>query len=91
MTAQLECNELHLGEGENCVESLWVKNKGWAGMADLIVGLYYRSQDQENGVDRTFYKQLEVASQTHVLVPVGDFNHPDICWVSNTAKHAQSR
>ena len=25
---QLECIELHLGEGKECVESLWVKIKG---------------------------------------------------------------
>ncbi|GAB0207738.1 hypothetical protein GRJ2_003239500 [Grus japonensis] len=45
--------------------------------------------DQE--VDEAFYRQLEVASQSQALVLMGDFNHPDICWKSKRAKHAQSR
>ncbi|GAB0208952.1 hypothetical protein GRJ2_003360900 [Grus japonensis] len=65
--------------------------KGQANMGDTVVGVYYRPPDQEEEVDEAFYRQLEVASQSQALVLMGDFNHPDICWKSNTAKHAQSR
>ena len=59
---QLECTQLHLGEGEGQVESLWVRIKGWAGMGDMVVGVYYRSPDQEEEVDEAFFEQLLVAS-----------------------------
>lgn len=49
MRAQLECYELHLGEGEKCAESLWVKIIGRAVMANITVGLYCRSENQEAG------------------------------------------
>ena len=91
MRDQLECNELHLGEGEELVESLWVRNKGWAAMADIAVEVYYRSPDQDDEVSEALYKQLEVVLQSHALVLMGDFNHPNICWVGNTARHMQPR
>ena len=37
--------------------------------------VYYRSADQEEEVDEAFYRQLQAASQSHVLVLMGDFNH----------------
>jgi len=39
---------------------------------------YYRPPDQEEEVDKAFYKQLQAASQSQALVLMGDFNHPDI-------------
>lgn len=65
--------------------------KGHANMGDTTVSVYYRLPDQENEVDEAFYTQLEVASQSHPLFLMGNFNHCDICWKSNTAKHTQSR
>lgn len=50
---------LYQGEGEE--ESMWVRMKVWAGMADITVGVYYRSCNQEDEVNAAFYKQLEVA------------------------------
>ncbi|GAB0207732.1 hypothetical protein GRJ2_003238900 [Grus japonensis] len=88
---QLECIELRLGVDEERVESLWLRMKGQANMGDTVVGVDYRPPDQEEEVNEAFYRQLEVASQSQALVLMGDFNHPDICWKSNTAKHAQSR
>ena len=59
---QLECTQLQLGEGEGQEESLWVRIKGWAGMGETVVGVCYRSPDQEEEeVDGAFYEQLEVA------------------------------
>ncbi|GAB0181056.1 hypothetical protein GRJ2_000570900 [Grus japonensis] len=54
-------------------------------------GLTRWPPDQDEEVDEAFYRQLEVASRSQALVLMGDFNHPDICWKSNTARHAQSR
>ncbi|GAB0206702.1 hypothetical protein GRJ2_003135800 [Grus japonensis] len=34
---------------------------------------------------------MEAASRSQVLVLMGDFNHPDICWRDNTAGYKQSR
>ena len=88
---QLECTQLHLGEGEEQGESLWVRIKGQAGMDDTVVGVYYRSTDQVEDIDKAYYKKLEVASRSWTLVLMGDFNHPDICWISNSARHVQSK
>ncbi|GAB0199938.1 mitochondrial enolase superfamily member 1 [Grus japonensis] len=60
-------------------------------MGDTVVGVYYRPPDQDEEVDEAFYRQLEVALRSQALVLMGDFNHPDICWKGNMAKHAQSR
>ena len=88
---QVECTQLHPGEGEEKVESLWVRIKGrQAGMGDPAVGVYCSSPDQEE-VGEAFYKQLKVASRSWMMVLTGDFNYPDICWVSNSARHAQSK
>ncbi|GAB0204592.1 mitochondrial enolase superfamily member 1 [Grus japonensis] len=88
---QLECIELLVGVDEERVKSLWVRIKGQANMGDTVVDVYYRPPDQEEEVDEAFYRQLEVASRSQALVLVEDFNHPDICWNDNTARHAQSR
>lgn len=52
------------------------------------MGVCYRPPYQEE-VDEDFYRQLEAASKSQVLV--GDFNYCDICWISNTTKHKQFR
>ncbi|PKU29035.1 mitochondrial fission process protein 1 [Limosa lapponica baueri] len=81
--------KLSLGADEEIVESLWVRIKGQASMRDTVVGDYYRSPDQDGEADEAFYSQLKVASQLQALVLMGDFNHPDICWVA-TQPHMYS-
>ncbi|GAB0179201.1 hypothetical protein GRJ2_000385400 [Grus japonensis] len=49
-----------------------------------------RPPDEEEETDEACYRQLEIASQSQALVLMGDFNHPDICWKGNMAKHTQS-
>ena len=71
------------------VESLWVRIKGQASMDDTVVGVYYMPLDQEEEVNEAFYKQLEVASRSQVLVLMGDFSCPHICWIRNIARHVQ--
>jgi len=43
--------------------------KGKANRGDIMVGAYYRPLDQEEEVDETFYRQLQVASRSQALVP----------------------
>ncbi|CAM4677035.1 unnamed protein product [Caretta caretta] len=51
----------------------------------------YRPPDQGDEVDEAFFRQLTEVTRSQALVLMGDFNHPDICWESNTAVHTQSR
>lgn len=56
ISGQLECMELHLGRDEELSESLWVRIKGTAGTCDIIVGICYRSSNQEDGVDEALHR-----------------------------------
>ena len=49
------------------------------------------NMEAEEKVDEAFHKQLEVVSRSQALVLMGDFNYPDICWISSIARHAWSR
>ncbi|RMC09822.1 hypothetical protein DUI87_13609 [Hirundo rustica rustica] len=64
---------------EDGVECLWVRIKGKANKADILLGVCYRPPNQEEEVDNLFYKQLENVSGSSALAFVGDFNLPDIC------------
>ncbi|RMC12189.1 hypothetical protein DUI87_11325 [Hirundo rustica rustica] len=76
---------------EDGVECLWVRIKGKANKADILLGVSYHPPNQGEEVDNLFYKQLENVSGSSALVLVGDFNMPDICWELNTAEKRQSR
>ncbi|PKU30779.1 adaptin ear-binding coat-associated protein 1 [Limosa lapponica baueri] len=84
-----ECQELI--EGNSRVECLWVRIRGRASKADIVVGVCYRLPNQNVEIDEIFYKQLGEVSRLLALVLVGDFNLPDISWVHNTAEREQSR
>ncbi|PKU34926.1 mitochondrial fission process protein 1 [Limosa lapponica baueri] len=84
-----ECQELI--EGNSRVECLWVRIRGRASKADIVVGVCYRPPNQDVEVDEMFYKQLAEVSRSLALVLVGDFNLPDISWAHNTAEREQSR
>ncbi|KAK4820905.1 hypothetical protein QYF61_008137 [Mycteria americana] len=71
--------------------SLWVRIRGKANKADIVVGVCYRPPNQDEETDELFYKQLGEASRSLALVLVGDFNLPDVCWKYNTAERKQSR
>lgn len=51
---------------------------------------YVYLPDKEEEVDEAFYEQLELVLQSLALVLMGDFNHPDICQISNTSRHTRS-
>ncbi|RMC11971.1 hypothetical protein DUI87_11104 [Hirundo rustica rustica] len=73
------------------VECLWVRIKGKANKADILLGVCYHPPSQEEEVDNLFHKQLENVSGSSALVLVGDFNMPDICWELHTTEKRQSR
>ncbi|GAB0188477.1 hypothetical protein GRJ2_001313000 [Grus japonensis] len=76
---------------EEPTKSLWVRIKGRAGTGDTIVRVCYRPPDQEDRKDEAFYRQIRAASHSQALVLMGDFNHSNICWRDNTARHKQCR
>ncbi|KAK4829261.1 hypothetical protein QYF61_002653 [Mycteria americana] len=87
-----EClDSLELDDGDDRVECLWIRIKGKANKADIVVGVCYRCPNQDEETDELFYKQLGEASRSLALVLVGDFNLPDVCWKYNTAERKQSR
>ena len=87
-----EClDSLELNDGDDRVECLWVRIRGKANKADIVVGVCYRPPNQDEETDELFYKQLGEASRSLALVLVGDFNLPDVCWKYNTAERKQSR
>ncbi|KAK4821278.1 hypothetical protein QYF61_017642 [Mycteria americana] len=84
-------DSLELDDGDDRVECLWVRIRGKANKADIVVGVCYRPPNQDEETDELFYKQLGEASRSLALVLVGDFNLPDVCWKYNTAERKQSR
>ncbi|XP_075779238.1 uncharacterized protein LOC142827520 [Pelodiscus sinensis] len=82
--------EVEMNVGDSCVESLWVKLKGVKNEGDIMLGVYYRPPSQVEEVDEAFFKQLTKLSKAQDLVVMGDFNYPDICWETNTARHRLS-
>ncbi|PKU41300.1 hypothetical protein llap_8389 [Limosa lapponica baueri] len=56
-----------------------------------MVGVYYRPPNQDIEIDEIFYQQLAELSQSLVLVLMGDFNFPIICWKYDTAEREQSQ
>ncbi|TRZ08586.1 hypothetical protein HGM15179_018522 [Zosterops borbonicus] len=73
------------------VECLWVRIKGKANKADILLGVCYCPLNQEEEVDNLFYKQLENVSGAPAFLLVGYFNLPDIVWELNIAERRQSR
>ncbi|KAK4806819.1 hypothetical protein QYF61_005615 [Mycteria americana] len=84
-------DSLELDDGDDRVECLWVRIRGKANKADIVVGVCYRPPNQDEETDELFYEQLGEASRSLALVLVGDFNLPDVCWKYNTAERKQSR
>jgi len=45
---------------------------------DVVVGIYYRPTDQEEEIDKAFFRQLEKNSQSEALVLRDDINQAKI-------------
>ncbi|XP_051640625.1 uncharacterized protein LOC127469851 [Manacus candei] len=84
-------DSLELEVSNNKVECLWIKIRGKANKADILVGVCYRPPNQDDEDDEFFYKQLADVSKSPALVLVGDFNLLDVCWELHTAEKRQSR
>ena len=81
-----ECECMEINDGDDRVESLWVRIKAKANKTDIIVGVCYRSPNQNEEVDKTLYRQLGEVSRSLPLVLVRDFNFSDIiCWITYIA------
>ncbi|KAK4830603.1 hypothetical protein QYF61_012029 [Mycteria americana] len=55
-------DSLELDDGDDRVECLWVRIRGKANKADIVVGVCYRPPNQDEETDELFYKQLGEAS-----------------------------
>jgi len=86
----LQSEELSLKNNHQQVKSLWVGIGERGNKGNLVVGVYYRPPDQEELTDDAFFLQLQETLHSQALVLRGDFNHPDICWKSNTESCRQS-
>ena len=84
-----ECECMEINDGDDRVESVWVRIKVKANKTDIIMGVFYRPPNKDGKVDKTLYRQLSEVSESLPLVPLGDFNFPDICWINNTWRFLQ--
>ncbi|GAB0203746.1 hypothetical protein GRJ2_002840200 [Grus japonensis] len=84
-------NCIELSDCDDKVECLWVRMRGKANKADILLGVCYRPPNQDEEAGEAFYKWLAEVSQLLALVLVGDLNLPDVCWKYNTAERKQSR
>jgi len=87
----IECEELSLKNSHKQVESLWVRISDRGNKGNFVVGVYYRPPGQGEPTDEAFFLQLQEASCSQALIQLGDFNHSNICWESNTVSSRQSR
>jgi len=63
---------IELDDCDDKVKRLWVKTRGKANEADILLGVCYRSPNQDEEVDDIFYKRLAEVSQSLALVLMGD-------------------
>ncbi|GAB0206747.1 hypothetical protein GRJ2_003140300 [Grus japonensis] len=73
-----ECFDcIELDDCDDKVECLWVRMRGKANKADILLGVCYRPPNQDEEADEAFYKRLAEVSQSLALVLMRDFNLPD--------------
>ncbi|OPJ83524.1 hypothetical protein AV530_006400 [Patagioenas fasciata monilis] len=87
--AYFDC--LELDKGEDRVECLWVRTRGKANEADILLGVCHRAPNQDDEADEIFCRQLGEVSQSLALVLMGNFNLPDVRWKYNTTEMKHSR
>jgi len=64
----------YIDDCDDKVEYVWVKMRGKAKQADILLGVCYRPPNQDEEADEVFYKRLAEVSQSLAPVLVGDFN-----------------
>lgn len=65
------CVELDNCDGK--VECLWVRIRGKASKADVLLGICYRSPNQDEKTDEAFYRYWQKSTNCQ---PIGHFNLP---------------
>lgn len=74
-----ECiSVVELNAGSDKVDSLWVRIRGKANKADILVGVCYRSPNRDEEVDEALDKQMAEVTQLLAHVLIGKFKLPDI-------------
>ena len=72
-----ECFDVtELMAGDDKVESLWVKIRGRADKADILVDACYRLLSQDEETDEMFYEQLAEATRSPALSSWGTSTSP---------------
>ncbi|KAF4792047.1 hypothetical protein TURU_124700 [Turdus rufiventris] len=79
-------DDMDVETNDDEIKCLWVRIKGNANKADILLGVCYRPPNNEEEVDNLFFSQLENVSGSS-----GDFNLSDIFWELNTAEKRQSK
>jgi len=64
---------IELNDFDDKVECLWVKMRGKANKADILLGVCYRPPNQDEEADEVFYKRLAQVSQSLALFLMRDF------------------
>lgn len=77
----LKCMELCLRMDEDLTKSLWIRSKGRAGIADILVRVCYRPPNQEDQMDELYtaihsYTHRDIVSLSQAVVLMGDFMVP---------------
>ena len=67
-----------INDGDDRVENLWVRIKTKANKTDFIMGVCYRTPNQDEEVDKILYRQFSEISRSLPLVLVGYFKFQDI-------------
>lgn len=76
---------------EDQAEHLRVRIKEVASKAGKMLGVCYKLCQQVEQVNEAIDGQIEAIQHLQTLVLMGNFNHSNICWRSNTAGQKQSR
>ena len=66
-----DCPELEAGDGERVEWCWWVRIRGTANKADLVVGVCYRPPSWDEEMGEIFYRQLGEVSHSLALVLMG--------------------
>lgn len=87
LRARKRSDYLELNNCDDAFGGLWVRIRGKANRADIVVGFCYRPHNQDEEADEILCKQLGEVSKALDLVLVKDlpdvliyFDLPDVCW-----------
>ena len=82
---------MEINDGDDRVESLWVRIKGKANKTGFLIRICYRQPNQDEEVRKTLYRQVGEVLRSIPLILIADLKFPDIYWIYNTANREESR